>query len=205
LKKLLVALGLVLLGGALALLGQHLLFPISAREDERLLAELERRQDLQAQQLSRAEERFKADMQLALVGFLRLLEFRRFAELGQDLALVVVASPGAAQQDALSEAAAAGGGVKLPRVVLDNVARREWSDLGQRLAGLKDGVDPRVFEAFQTVREFATSHPWPTRGDLGTIARSNWARSVTIDRWLALNKNLSSRVVAVVSQFNPQP
>ena len=61
------------------------------------------------------------------------------------------------QQDALAEAAAAGGGVKLPRVVLDNAARREWSDLGQRLAGLKDGVDPRVFEAFQTIREFAAS------------------------------------------------
>ncbi len=99
-KKPLAALGLVLLGGVLALLGQHLLFSGSEREDERLLAELERRQDLQVQQLRRAEERFKADMQLALVGFLRLLEFRRFAELGQDLSLVVVASPGAAQQRA---------------------------------------------------------------------------------------------------------
>lgn len=189
-KKLLIAAGLVLLGGALALVGARVLQapgqPLGSapRDDARL-------RELYQQQLDLAEERCRKEAEFTLLQALRLVEFRRFAERGQDVSLVVVASEGAT----------AGSGTRLPRVVIEPAARQEWTELGRQLSGLEGGVDPRVFETFREVREFAAGHPWPAGTDLGSVRRSGWGRSDVVDRWLVLNRNLSSRVTAALGRF----
>ncbi len=158
-------------------------------------------QPIPMEQMVAAEERFKEEMRLAQAGFFRLVDYRRFAELGADVSLVLVATPGATREQVL--ASATGGEIRLPRIVLDPEIRRQWAELGQRLAGFEGGVDPRVFEAFQSVREFTAANPLPIAENLGAVARSEWGRSVTVDRWQALNRNLASRVVAVLAERAP--
>ena len=193
-------LGLLLLGVVLGFLGHRFVWPgpggaggssAGAREG----------QPIPMEQMVAAEERFKEELRLAQAGFFRLVDFRRFAELGSDVSLVLVASPGATREEVLSSAT--GGEVRLPRIVLDPEVRRQWAELGQRLAGLEGGVDPRVFEAFESIREFTAANPLPVAENLGAVARSEWGRSVTLDRWLALNRNLGSRVVAVLAERSP--
>ena len=190
-------LGLVLTGVALGFLGHRFIWPGAGG----LSTETSGGQPIPIQQMVAAEERFKEEIRLAQAGFLRLVDFRRFAELGADVSLVLVASPGATREEVL--ASATGGEVRLPRIVLDPEARRRWAELGERLAGLEGGVDPRVFEAFQTIREFAAANPLPIAENLGAVARSEWGRSVTLDRWVALNRNLASRVVAILAERSP--
>ena len=189
--------GLVLIGVALGFLGHRFIWPGVGGGS----TELSEGRPIPMQQMVAAEERFKEEMRLAQAGFFRLVDFRRFAELGADVSLVLVASPGATREEVL--ASATGGEVRLPRIVLDPEVRRQWAELGQRLAGLEGGVDPRVFEAFQSIREFAAANPLPIAENLGAVARSEWGRSVTLDRWVALNRNLASRVVAVLAERSP--
>ncbi len=188
----------MLLGVALGVVGQRFIWPGSA---DALSDGPSGGQPIPMQQMVAAEERFKEELRLAQAGFFRLVDFRRFAELGADLSLVLVASPGATREQVL--ASATGGEIRLPRIVLDPEIRRQWAELGQRLAGFEGGVDPRVFEAFQSIREFAAANPLPIAENLGAVARSEWGRSVTVDRWVTLNRNLASRVVAVLAERAP--
>ncbi len=189
--------GLVLLGVVLGFLGHRFLWP-GAGGFGGVADGASDRRPIPMEQLVVAEERFKEEMRLAQAGFFRLVDFRRFAELGADLSLVLVASPNATREEVL--ASATGGEIRLPRIVLDPQVRQQWAELGQRLAGLQGGVDPRVFEAFQSIREFATANPLPNAENLGAVARSAWGRSAEVDRWVALNRNLASRVVAVLAE-----
>lgn len=189
-KKLLGAAGLLVLGGALALVGERVL-PARGGEPAGAPRDDARLRELYQQQLDLAEEQCRQEAEFAFLQSLRLVEFRRFAELGQDVSLVVVASEGSA----------AGSGTRIPRVVIDPAARQEWMELAGQLSGLEEGVDPRVFETFREVREFAAGRPWPAGTDLASVGRSGWGRSDVVDRWLALNKNLSSRVTAALGRF----
>lgn len=188
--------GLVLIGLVLGFAGGRFVWWGTGRPG--LSDEASGRQPIPMQQLVAAEERFKEELRLAEAGFFRLVDFRRFAELGADLSLVLVASPGATREEVL--ASATGGEIRLPRIVLDPEVRQSWAELGQRLAGFEEGVDPRVFDAFRSIREFVAANPLPVAENLGAVARSEWGRSVTVDRWVALNRNLASRVVAVLAE-----
>lgn len=189
--------GLVLIGLVLGVLGHRFVWP-GAGGAGGLSDEASGREPIPMQQLVAAEERFKEELRLAEAGFFRLVDFRRYAELGADLSLVLVASPGATREQVL--ASATGGEIRLPRIVLDPEVRRQWAELGERLAGFEGGVDPRVFEAFRSIRQFAAGNPLPIAENLGAVARSEWGRSVTVDRWVALNRNLAARVVAVLAE-----
>ncbi|MFQ5678961.1 MAG: hypothetical protein ACE5HP_05840 [Gemmatimonadota bacterium] len=186
-KRYLTAAGLVALGVALGLAGRRLAGPGG---EDRLLEELAKREGFQRQQVALAEERCKKNAEYTLVQTYRLTEFRRFAQLGQEVAAVLVAS----------SSASASGGTRIPRVVLDADARQQWAGLTRFLDGLEGGVDDRVFEAYRAVRDFAAAHPWPARTSLAAIARSGWSRTV-LDRWTALNRTLSSRVTGALGAF----
>lgn len=150
-----------------------------------------------------AEDRLRTDQRLALAGFFRLADFRDFALRGQE-ATVFVPLPGTAGRGDVIRAGGARG-VRVPRIVIDADARREWVELGRRLEGMEEGVDPRVFEAFQAVRAFIAEHPLPEGADLASAARSEWSGAAVVERWAALNRNLASRVVAVLSQLDAGP
>lgn len=193
-NKLLVAAGLFVLGGAVALLGQRVLFADPAGGGGTALTASA--DDHYRRQLAAAEERCRTNLELALLQLVRLSEFRRFAQGGQDVSVVVVSSGGAPVS----------GGLELPRVLVDGRAREEWSSLGEKLAGFEGGVDSRVFAAFQEVRDFVDEHPMPPpTGSLRAISGSDWARSDVVDRWLARNKALASRADAVISELYEQP
>lgn len=141
--------------------------------------------------LAAAEERCRREAELRMLQALRLMEFRRFADLGGDVALVVVSS----------RAATPDRGRQLPRPLFDAGVRREWSGLAETLAGLQGSVDPRVYQAFEAVRSYVEAHPWPADTDLEAISASDWGRSGTVERWLALNEALSSSVTAAAGRF----
>lgn len=190
-KKHVTALGFVALGSVLALAGERLLLHGASGDEEAVTRELAQREDFQRQQVALAEERCKKNAEFTLVQTFRLTEFRRFAQLGQDVGVVVVSSSGSSL----------GGGTRVPRVVMDPAARQDWSQLAEFLGGLQGGVDARVFEAFGAIRDFTAAHPWPPRGDLATISRSGWSGSAVVERWVALNRTLASRVSATLGGF----
>lgn len=188
-----IALGLMVLGGVIALVGQRL---IGGGEGERtrLLRELSERQDTHLQRLSSMlEERYRTDQQMAISQFVRLERFRDFAERGSDLSLVVAAGGG----DALRAAASGSNRVRIPRVVVDTAFRREWSALRDELVAFEEGVDPRVYGAFQEIVAFAEQHPWPGASSLSGLAGSDWARTAFVEEWVSLNRSLVSRVDGV--------
>lgn len=193
---------LVVLGGVLAVGADRLLLdggsdPPAAGVDPA------RRDALQARQLELAEDRMRTDLRLALVGFFRLVEFRDFARMGEEVTLLVPVAGAAGRGEVIAGANARG--VRVPRILVDPEARRAWAELGRELEGLEEGVDERVYAAFEAVRAFVEEHPLPARTGLASLARSDWAGSAVVDRWLALNRTLGSRVVAVLSQFDAGP
>lgn len=185
------AIGLVALGGVVALLGQSLFSAGGDGGEGRRLEEWAGRDDVQRQQVALAEQRCRSVAEFSLIQTFRLTEFRRFARVGQDIGVVVVGSSNASVN----------GGTRLPSVVLDPAAREAWSRLAESLEGLEGGVDPRVFEAFRAIGDFTRDHPWPPRMELAIVSRSDWARSAVLDRWVALNRTLSSRVAAALGEF----
>lgn len=150
-----------------------------------------------------AEDRLRTDLRLALVGFLRLVDFRDFARQGLETTVFVPVAGTAERGDVIG--AGASRGVRVPRIVIEADARREWAELGRRLEGSEEGVDPRVFEAFEAVRAFVAEHPLPDRTDLASAARSEWSGAAVVERWGALNRTLASRAVAVLSQLDAGP
>jgi hypothetical protein len=198
LKKLVESIGLILVGGALALVGQRVV--LLDTELQPMASDTAARPDLRERRLALMEEELKSDLRLAVAGFLRLIEFRDFAFLGADVSVVVPVSSSADREDIL--AAGARGGIRVPGIVVDTAARREWVALGQKLEQAGGGVDPGVFQAFEEIRQFLGTYPMPSRFDLGTVSRSAWARSAVVDRWVVLNRSLSARAVSLLSQFN---
>lgn len=198
LKRLVESIGLVLVGVALAVLGQRLLLPET--EARPMAADVTARADLQERRLAAMEEEYRSDLRLAVAGFLRLIEFRDFAFLGANVSVVVPVAGEADRADVL----AAGGrnGFRVPRIVVDTAARREWVLLGQQLEQAGEAVDPGVFQAFEEIRRFLGTYPMPGRSDLGAVSRSAWAQSAVVDRWVVLNRSLSARVISLLSQFN---
>lgn len=202
-KKSLERIGLLLLGGVLAVAGDRMLSSRSGDGPSALGADPASRDDLRARQMQLAEDRLRTDLQLALAGFFRLVEFRDFALKGQEATVFVPVGGGAERGEVIG--AGARSGVRIPRIVTDADARREWAELGQRLEGVGDGVDPRVFEAFQAVRGFLAEHPLPGGTDLASAARSEWSGAGVVERWETLNRTLASRAVAVLSQLDAGP
>jgi hypothetical protein len=192
------SIGLILVGGALAVLGQRLLLPDT--QPGWMAADSPQRSDLRERRLALMEEELKSDLRLSVAGFLRLIEFRDFAFLGADVSLVVPVSSGADRADVL--AAGARAGIRVPRIVLDTAARREWVFLGQKLEQAEGGVDPGVYQAFAEIRDLLATYPMPGSSDLGTVSRSAWARASVVNRWVVLNRSLSARAVSLLSQFN---
>jgi hypothetical protein len=195
---LLESIGLILVGGALAVLGQRFLLPDTVPRSTAADAQVS--SDLRDQRLALMEEELKSDLRLAVAGLLRLIEFRDFAFLGADVSVVVPVSSGSDRADVL--AAGARGGIRVPRIVVDTAARREWVFLGQKLEQAEGGVDPGVYQAFVEIGDFLGTYPMPNRSDLGTVSRSAWAQSTVVDRWVVLNRSLSARAVSLLSQFN---
>ncbi|MGH7540773.1 MAG: hypothetical protein ACRELC_07230 [Gemmatimonadota bacterium] len=196
-RKALERIGLVMLGAALALAGTRLL-SVGSGEGGGGEGGAER-DELRARRLQLAEERVRTDMRLALVGFFRLADFREFAQRGLEMTVFVPVSGSPDRGRVLSGASR---GVQVPRVVIDPEARGEWAELGGRLDAMEEGVDPRVFEAFRDVRRFLAEHPLPGGADPAAAARSGWSGAAVVDRWVALNRTLASRVVAVLSQLD---
>lgn len=194
--------GLLVLGGALAVAGERLLPDSLVDGSPGPASDPGARDDIRTRQMSLAEDRLRTDLNLALAGFFRLVEFRDFALKGEDVTVFVPTGGAAGRADVV---ASAGGGVRIPRIVTDAEARREWAELGRRLEELEDGVDARVFEAFQTIRAFLAEHPLPDGTDYASAARSEWSGAAVVERWEALNRTLASRVVAVLSQLDAGP
>lgn len=203
LKRPLERIGLLVLGAALALVGERLLLSRSGDDPSSIASGSAGREVLRARQMELAEDRMRTDLRLALAGFLRLADFRDFARRGLE-ATVLVQVAGTAERGEVIGAAGTRG-VRVPRIVVDADARREWAELGRRLEGAEEGVDSRVFEAFQAVRAFVAEHPLPDGTDLAGAARSEWSRPTVVERWDALNRTLASRVVAVLSQLDAGP
>ncbi len=195
--------GFLLLGGALAVAGERLLSDPSVAGSTLSAPGSETRDDIRARQMDLAEDRLRTDLQLALAGFFRLVGFRDFALEGQAVTVFVATGGAAGRGEVLGSASARG--VRVPRIITDADARREWAELGQRLEGLGDGIDPRVLEAFQSVRAFLAEHPLPSGTDYATAARSEWSGAAVVERWEALNRTLASRVVAVLSRSDAGP
>jgi len=191
--------GLLVLGGALAVAGERVLFGPGDDGPVTPVPEAGAPDDIRARQMALAEDRLRTDLQLALAGFFRLVEFRDFALKGEDVTFFVPTGGAAGRADVVASAAA---GVRIPRIVIDPDARREWAELGRRLEGRGDGVDPRVFEAFQAIRAFLAEHPLPGGTDYAGAARSEWSGAAVVERWEALNRTLESRAVAVLSQLD---
>ncbi len=192
--------GLVLLGAALTLGVQLLVLGgdgsvpvLGAGSSE------EADEDPRARSLALAEERFRTDLQLALVGFFRLVEMRDFAHLGRDVSIVIPLSDDADRRDVLE--AGARRGIRIPRIVVDTEARLRWARAGERLEGMEGGVDPEVYARFQDIRAFLAEHPLPSSSDLAAVSGSDWARPGTVERWVALNEALASAAVGLLSQF----
>lgn len=200
-RGVLVLLG-VAVGAVMAWAGLRLL-PAAESEPgpgaEAVITDPQARQDARERQLARAEERFRADMNLAFIGLMRLLDFREFAEIGADVSLIVPVSAGADRVDVLE--AGARRGVRVPRIVVDAEARRRWVELGRRLEQLEGAVDPDVRAAFDAVRSYLREHPVPSSTDLATISGSEWSRPSTVDRWVDLNDSLAAAVGAVMNRF----
>jgi len=201
-NRVLERIGLLLLGGALAVAGERLLFGPSDDGYVTTVPEAGASDDIRARQMDLAEERLRTDLQLALAGFFRLVDFRDFALKGENVTVFV---PTSGAEGRAGVVASAGGGVRIPRIIIEPDARREWAELGRRLEGMRDGVDPRVFEAFQAIRAFIAEHPLPGETDYASAARSEWSRAVVVERWEALNRTLASRAVAVLSQLDAGP
>lgn len=190
-NRILPAVGLVLLGAALAVVVQRLV--IAGGDGGAADAERARRERAAFYQdrLALAEERCREEAELRLGQLLRLVEIERFAQRGLDVSLVLVAS----------RTSSIDRGLRLPEILFDAEARSEWSELRRSVAGFEGSVDPRVFDAFRDVREFLDGHPLPDRGGLVAISQTAWGRAEVVERWLTLNESLSSRVAAALGQF----
>lgn len=194
---------LVVVGAALAVAGDRLLLSDGGSDPSGGSADPARHEALQARQLALAEDRMRTDLRLALVGFFRLVDFRDFARKGEEVTLLVPVAAAADRREVMAGGGARG--VRVPRILIDRQARQEWAELGRKLEGLDDGVDERVYAAFEDVRAFVGERPLPQGTDLASVARSEWSGSAVVDRWLALNRTLASRVVAVLSQLDAGP
>lgn len=192
------------LGAAVAWAGpRHLWEPEPLPGEEAVITDAGAREDARERRMVRTQERFRTEMNLALIGFMRLLDFRDFAEMGRDLSLIVPVSPGAGRTDVLR--AGARRGVRIPRVVVDTATRRRWTELGGRLERLGDAVDPDVRAAFQAIISFLQENPLPSSAELAAIRGSEWARPSVVDRWVDLNDSLSAAVAGVMSRFGAAP
>lgn len=161
------------------------------------------REEARTRSQALAEERFRTEMNLALTGFLRLVEYRDFGERGRAVSLVVPVSGQPDRVDVLQ--AGARSGIRIPRIVVDTAARRRWATQGQRLERLRGDVDPDVDAAFRELLDFLDRHPLPDSPALSVIAGSDWSRPTTVDRWVDLNDNLVAAAVAVLSRFGEGP
>lgn len=189
--------GLVLLGAILAWAGLRFLGGPDAGPESGF-ADPAEREAAEERRLALAEERFRTEMNLALTGFLRLVDFREFAERGRDVSLVVPVGGDASRERIL---AAGAGAIRVPEIVVDTAARRRWATLGQRLESLGEGVDPDVKAAFDDIRTFLSRHPFPRSPNLATVSESPWSRPEVVDRWLDLNDALHGAVMAVLARF----
>jgi len=191
---------LVLLGAFATLVGQRLFLGESSDEERSaFLQELAARQNEQMARLtSVAEEQARTTQELTLNRFYRLQEFRQFGTEGLALAWLVPVERGSSV-DLLG--GAGGSAVRIPRLAIDASARTTWTQAAQRLAALEADVDLRIFAAFESVLEFANTHPWPDGSGLEAGRRAGWNRPDVIEGWLSLNRTLVSRVDGLLSGF----
>jgi hypothetical protein len=195
-------LGVLLLGAALGWAGSTLL-PAGEGGDGAPPNLPAAGEDARARSTALAEDRFRTEMNIALAGFLRLIEFRDFGRRGRDVALVVPVDDQAGRADVLD--ASARRGIRIPRIVVDTAARRSWAIQGERLEQLQGEVDPDVDAAFGDILEFLEQHPIPNSTALAVVAGSEWSRPAVVDRWVDLNDNLVATSVAVMSRFGEGP
>lgn len=194
--------GFLLAGAALA--GAAFLFlPVGGPGSGAVLTDPEARDDARTRRMALAEERFRTEMNIALAGFLRLIEFRDFGERGRDVALIVPLGGRADRADVLQTGARRG--IRVPRIVVDTAARRRWALQGERLERLRGDVDPDVDAAFAEILDFLRGHPFPSSPDLSTVSRSEWSRPAVVERWVDLNDTLVGAAVAVISRFGTAP
>lgn len=196
------SLGLLLLGAVLGIVATRILWPGpgSAGGRNTLLRELSDREEEQLARMSRTvREQLEAQQEYALSQFFRLQAFRRFAENGLETSwIVAVPGPGV---DPWSVIGSGGAALRVPRVALDTVGRREWRLLAERLAGWRDGVDERVHESFRQVIAFVAAHPLPERDGLRAVRRTGWSDPEVIGPWMSLNRQLLERATALVEEY----
>lgn len=195
-------LGVLLLGAALGWAGATFL-PAGESGDGAPPGLPAAGEDARARSTALAEDRFRTEMNIALAGFLRLIEFRDFGRRGRDVALVVPVDDQGGRADVLD--ASARRGIRIPRVVVDTAARRSWAIQGERLEQLRSEVDPDVRDAFEDILTFLEQHPMPNSPALSVVAGSEWSRPAVVDRWVDLNDNLVATSVAVMSRFGEGP
>ena len=194
------SLGLLLLGVFATLIGQRLFLGESSDEERAaLLQELAARQNEQMARLTLvAEEKARTTQELTLNRFYRLQEFRQFGTEGLALAWLVPVETGSSV-DLLE--GGGGSAVRIPRLAIDASARTTWTQSVQRLAALEVNVDLRIFASFESVLEFANTHPWPDGSGLEAGRRAGWTRPDVIEGWLSLNRALVSRIDGLLSGF----
>lgn len=195
--------GLPLAGAVVALAAERLLVPGLSPVDERtrqLRQEAQRELERLRRTNSGLEERFRiavsqlrARQEMEREQFFRLQRYRRFGELGAEIAHLIL-SPSA---DTPEEALADGREVKVPRLALDPDRREEWRGLRSELSGMEEAVDPRVYEAFREVVRFVDAHPWPSGEAPAGLAGSGWTEPGVVERWLSLNRALVATTESV--------
>ena len=174
--------------------GRYLPFGSGSEGRSDSLEELALRQPEYLDRLNQmVEERAQTNQQIILGQFFLLDRFRRLADVGLAETRVVTAS------SLDSDLAAARSGRGVPRVAVDLAAREEWTQLASELEGVREGVDERIFDAYEAVREFSRGHPWPSGGMAG-LQRSDWAQPGSVDQWNSLNKALQSLVTGAIER-----
>lgn len=194
--RLATATGLLVLGGAIALLGSRAL---GGGGEDALLREVSERQGAQFEQVSElVEEQLRARQEAALTQFFRLQSFRRVAGAGLEITWIVA---GAGDGDPWRALEAGGEARRVPRLAWDSAARAGWDDLAHGLGDLEGGVDPRVVETFSEILDYAAAHPWPDRPDLAAVRASGWSDPPVVEEWLSLNRALQARVDGLLAEF----
>jgi hypothetical protein len=136
------SLGLVALGAVVALVGERLVARDPADPRTQLIAQLAEGEPLQ-QLDSLMAERTRVKQDLILGQYFRLQRFRRFAQGGLDLSLIVLVPRGTSAEEVLA-GIPIDRRIQVPRVALDSMARDEWKRAAEALAG--DGLQAEVLD-----------------------------------------------------------